>query len=326
MFRLDSRRRSSIILGSLTVVCCVALLSSYVASQSIPAPGARAQQTVNLTGHVLARKTFAITGVLDVHYEFFAFAVDRDSTQGNSPLPVKISYEYFPPAERDLPDVFFDYSRHYELRVVREPSCDEKAESWSYPNMNETEVFRSRGYGLRYFDGAPTNLIKPDAVLPCYILRPGAYKTLGAEGVDDYNLPEGLTTCLQSQKIFASYELSASINPFYLRGDFDGDGRIDHAILIKEKSTGRRGVCICAGTAAHILGAGKSFLRSDGHDFVDFGFASWRVFPRQAVRRSSTEGAPPSLRGEAILAQWSDEGSGIIYWDGARFAWYRLGL
>jgi hypothetical protein len=33
-------------------------------------------------------------------------------------------------------------------------------------------------YVLRFLEGAPKDLLKPDAVLPCYVLRPGKYKVL----------------------------------------------------------------------------------------------------------------------------------------------------
>jgi len=36
------------------------------------------------------------------------------------------------------------------------------------------------------------------------------------------NVPERVMQAFEKSKIFASYDLSDKINPFYVRGDFDG--------------------------------------------------------------------------------------------------------
>jgi hypothetical protein len=139
-----------------------------------------------------------------------------------------------------------------------------------------------------------------------------------SQEADTYNVPQAVRECIARQPGFGSYELSNRINPFYLRGDFD-------AVLIREKATGRRGVCVCLETQAYILGAGKSFLRSDGYDFVDFDFEAWRIDPRREVSQAPEEGPPPRLRGEPIDVFWPERANGIIYWDGRAFAYYQLG-
>ncbi len=34
------------------------------------------------------------------------------------------------------------------------------------------------------------------------------------------------------------------VNPFYIRGDFDGTGPLDVAVLVVEKATGKRGILV----------------------------------------------------------------------------------
>ena len=34
------------------------------------------------------------------------------------------------------------------------------------------------------------------------------------------------------------------MNPFYLEGDFNGDGALDVAVLIKERGTGKHGIAV----------------------------------------------------------------------------------
>lgn len=47
----------------------------------------------------------------------------------------------------------------------------------------------------------------------------------------EFNIPEKLQTELTMGPLAAAYAISDRINPFYLRGDFDGDGKPDYAIL-----------------------------------------------------------------------------------------------
>ena len=158
----------------------------------------------------------------------------------------------------------------------------------------------------------------------CCILF-ASFSALRGQDVSEYNVPETAKDCMERHHVLDTYELSGRINPFYLRGDFNGDGRLDYAVLVIQKSTGKRGIYMCVGTAAYILGAGKSFHRSDGYDFTDFNFEAWTLYPRRTVIRSPEEGPAPRLRGEAILVQWPEAGSGIIYWDGKAFVYYALG-
>ncbi len=55
-----------------------------------------------------------------------------------------------------------------------------------------------------------------------------------------------------------SFEMA--MNPFYLRGDFDGDGKSDVAVWIRRDEDGRRGLVIVHGSldAVHLFGAGEA--------------------------------------------------------------------
>src|SRR5436190_18270036 len=69
-----------------------------------------------------------------------------------------------------------------------------------------------------------------------------------------FNTPPEITACLQAR---ADYKLSDRINPFYLRGDFDGDGKQDYAVLVVSEKQ-EPGIAICRGgmSQPNILGAG----------------------------------------------------------------------
>jgi hypothetical protein len=140
----------------------------------------------------------------------------------------------------------------------------------------------------------------------------------------DLNLPEVVRERAGEQHFFDRYEISSAINPFYLRGDFDGDRKPDHALVIAEKSTHKRGVAIFLTSHAPIavLGAGSNFGNGgDDFEWMDV----WSVYGRKPVAEGVAEGAPPTLIGEAIWVEKSESSSAIIYWDGKRFRWYQQG-
>jgi len=137
--------------------------------------------------------------------------------------------------------------------------------------------------------------------------------------VSEYNVPHEVGRCMKS--LGAEYEISGKINPFYLRGDFDGDSRPDHAVLIRRNN--QQGVMICrVGSAKPIvLGAGTEFSQ-----MKDLRFDAWQVHPRgRRVERGVGEGKPPVLLGDAILMEWEESASALVYWNGKRFVWYQQG-
>jgi len=120
------------------------------------------------------------------------------------------------------------------------------------------------------------------------------------------------------------YQLSAHINPFYLHGDFNGDGHPDTAVLIKERSSVKKGVVIHLGKLNRfvIIGAGQDW--GNGHD--DFpGMDAWQVFHRGPVSKGADGKTPPQLRGDALYVIKTGSASALVYWNGQRYAWYQQG-
>ena len=66
-----------------------------------------------------------------------------------------------------------------------------------------------------------------------------------------------------------SYHFSSHLNPFYLRGDYNGDGKIDVATLIRENEKRRYGIAIFHEGRENpiILGAGFE-MGNGGFDFL----------------------------------------------------------
>jgi hypothetical protein len=144
---------------------------------------------------------------------------------------------------------------------------------------------------------------------------------VGAEDdVSVFNITKEIRDCLSAAG--SAYKVSGRVNPFYLRGDFRGDGKPEVAVLITATATGEKGLAVCAGGPAKpvILGAGSIF-----HQMKDLGFDAWHVYPKGVVHKGVEAGPPPVLRGEALLLEWSESASGLVYWDGKTFRWYQQG-
>lgn len=130
--------------------------------------------------------------------------------------------------------------------------------------------------------------------------------------------PARVAACMKS--IDESVEIDHRLNPFYLRGDFDGDGRPDYAVLVKKGQD--RGIVICRASSAKgvILGAGSAF-----NQMADMNFTSWDIYDKRPVEKGVGEGRPPKLLGDAIWVEWEESASALVYWTGHKFAWYQQG-
>jgi hypothetical protein len=91
--------------------------------------------------------------------------------------------------------------------------------------------------------------------------------TIQAQGpspkVDPYNVPSEVDTCL---KPFPELTLNGEINPFYLTGDFDGDGKLDFAVQVSRKEA--KGILFCLSTQKNplLVGAGAGLIRRSRPD------------------------------------------------------------
>jgi hypothetical protein len=133
------------------------------------------------------------------------------------------------------------------------------------------------------------------------------------------NLPPWAGTILGEQRFASTYALTTRINPYFLQGDFNGDDRLDIAVLIEHKRTAQHGIAIVhAGSMSPIVvGAGREI----GNGGTDFSWLdAWSVEARDTRGKSA-----PALRGDALLVQKLESASGLIYWDGRTYQWRQQG-
>jgi hypothetical protein len=137
--------------------------------------------------------------------------------------------------------------------------------------------------------------------------------------IPEFRLPNWVNHCVKL--LGPSYTISTKVKPFYLRGDFDGDGKSDYAVLVQR--SGQQGFVICRASSGKpiLLGAGASF-----HKMRDLNFNDWQIHARmKPVEEGVEAGRPPTLLGDAILIEWDESASAIVYWNSKQFVWYQQG-
>jgi hypothetical protein len=158
-----------------------------------------------------------------------------------------------------------------------------------------------------------------------------AYLGLAAPGVaqdltfaQQYSIPDWVTAAIQRAGLDATLSADARLNPFSLRGDFDGDGRADFALLVRARRSGKPGIAVIhrAGARVFVLGAGND-NSAGGDDFT--WMDTWTVFDRGRVMQGAGTDRPPVLKGDALLVAKSEAASAILYWTGDRYRWYQQG-
>jgi hypothetical protein len=146
------------------------------------------------------------------------------------------------------------------------------------------------------------------------VLAPVSARALdGLETPPAASLPPALLGALRANAALDGYALDPRLNPYYLRGDFDGDGRPDTALLVKHKASGKTGIAIVHGgaTPVAVLGAGKAF----GNGGDEFSWAdAWYVVPD-----------PAKAGAEALAIVRTESGGGLAHWNGKRYVWQQHG-
>ena len=134
------------------------------------------------------------------------------------------------------------------------------------------------------------------------------------------DMPDTARKVLTNGSAGKNYDFSFRINPSYLEGDFNGDGKMDVAVLVKERYTGKVGVAIVSGTTSKvtILGAGTS-IGNGGDDFE--WMDSWQVYSKTRAVHAAGKTSLRHLRGDALLVEKSEAANALIYWNGKRYVW-----
>jgi hypothetical protein len=149
------------------------------------------------------------------------------------------------------------------------------------------------------------------------------------------SIPEWVALVFKQSGLSNRYIFSSRLNPFYQRGDFDGDGKQDIAIWIRELKSNKVGIAIlnCCTEKISVIGAGNMIVdragkalwgRSEGGDSLDL-IDAWFVYEKGIVEQGVGEASPPILKGDALMLIKTESASGLVYWTGKRYTWYQQG-
>lgn len=149
--------------------------------------------------------------------------------------------------------------------------------------------------------------------------------TFPIEGTDlqRMNLPEWVAERAVKFNFDQKYDLSLHMNPFYLPVDIDNDGKIDIAVWVQERSTGKKGIAVFikAQKKIHLIGAGIKF----GNGGDDYSWADlWLPFEKTELKKSHWEKNSPRNVGQGIEIIKFESASGAIYWNGKELEWYQV--
>jgi len=162
MFQEFNRRDFTIGLVMLGVISC-ALLSVSAATSRV--------KTTSLNGHVLGYRLHPLKHVGDgPDGIYFVFIPDSDKAKVPQVSPVLIAYSFFSD-ETPLPNSFFDYSKHFQIKVSRNADCDQTAAEVFYIKIEYTDKHEKgsrRDYFFSLSAGAPKMNFADDLSLPCY--------------------------------------------------------------------------------------------------------------------------------------------------------------
>lgn len=142
---------------------------------------------------------------------------------------------------------------------------------------------------------------------------------------EQQNLAGWARTVLSEKTSATTYALSTRINPFFLHGDFNGDGKLDMAVLITEKKSGQQGIAFVHSNSSLPLVVGTGTTLGNGSD--DFNWLdAWSLCGKQPIQQGASDEKPPLLRGDALLVQKLEAASALIYWDGKRIVGISKGI
>lgn len=110
-----------------------------------------------------------------------------------------------------------------------------------------------------------------------------------------------------------------------IRGDFDGDGRPDYAVLVTQQSSRERGfLLVFADGRTVVAGAGR-LVEYGAARYRDLNFDQWELHPRSQPVESAGDQKPLKLHVDALLVSCRESASGLFYWHGGRVRWYQQG-
>ena len=138
------------------------------------------------------------------------------------------------------------------------------------------------------------------------------------------DVPDAVKKALTNGSPGKEYDLSFRMKQAYLEGDLNCDGKMDVAVLVKDRATGKLGIAIVDGTTGKVTILGAVIAIGNGGDDFEW-MDSWQIYAKTRAAHAEGETSVPHLRGDALLVEKSEAASALIYWNGKRYVWFQQG-
>ncbi len=153
--------------------------------------------------------------------------------------------------------------------------------------------------------------------------------------IPDYSLQENLPAWFMFSwnkvKTETEVEVVNNINPYYLEADFNGDDKLDIALIVESIPDRKRGILLVHGHSfkSKVIGAGSKF-GNGGDDFK--WMDTWKVY-REPTAMETTFTQNFDIAGQrsielkniAISVASSEGASNLIVFDGENYVWVHTG-
>jgi hypothetical protein len=174
--------------------------------------------------------------------------------------------------------------------------------------------------------GNPTEPSEASRLAACHDTTYDAQTVDGASGNLDQasllaqiryqNIPQWVRQSFLDQKLNSRYVIAfRDIRPLYLRGDFNGDGQVDIALLLQKKTPNQPKP---AAAMAVFHGGTREVKIVEGQDLL-VADDIWKVMSREEMSQSLPVYSQVKLRGEGIIMGKFQSSSQLIYWDGQQY-------
>ena len=118
-----------------------------------------------------------------------------------------------------------------------------------------------------------------------------------------------------------NFKKSCYIKPCEIKGDFDGDGKKDLAVLV-QNNRGLKGIEIRLAKKTIRLGAGESF----GNGGLNFDWMDhWELRHQKPESVLTKKTQVRAVVADSLFVEQSHAASAIIHWDGTQFEWIQQG-
>jgi hypothetical protein len=135
------------------------------------------------------------------------------------------------------------------------------------------------------------------------------------------NIPPELTERGAAAHVWDDHVIDHSINPFYLRGDFDGDDRPDYVVSVLPEDVPPGPPNPRLVVLRGIEGDRAAIWLDDAEGLSLPARDGWYVHAERTKVPTSFDGTkPPRLVGDAFVMMKAESSSALIYWTGTRFA------